>query len=41
MGFVPPEFGPAMAEIILATGEGDRTKKGTSYVLMVEKADSD
>ena len=28
-------------EIILATGEGDRTKKGTSYVLMVEKADSD
>ena len=28
-------------EIILATGEGDRTKKGTSYVLMIEKADSD
>jgi hypothetical protein len=28
-------------EIILATGEGDRTKKGTSYVLMVEKSDSD
>ncbi len=27
-------------EIILTTGEGDRTKKGTSYVLMVEKADS-
>jgi hypothetical protein len=26
-------------EIILATGEGDRTKKGLSYVLMVEKAD--
>jgi len=28
-------------EIILATGEGDRMKKGTSYVLMLEKADSD
>jgi len=28
-------------EIILATGDGDRTKNGTSYVLMVEQADSD
>ena len=26
-------------EIILATGQGDRTQKGISYVLMVEKAD--
>jgi len=26
-------------EIILATGEGDRTQKGKSYVVMVEKAD--
>jgi hypothetical protein len=26
-------------EIILATGKGDRTQKGSSYVLMVQKAD--
>ena len=28
-------------EIILATGAGDRTLKGRSYVVMIEKSDSD
>lgn len=26
-------------EIVLATGKGDRTKAGTSYVVLIEKSD--